>query len=253
VTRGSAGLAALVLPALLTARQIPVIPWTPHDTTRPRPPAVQPGPAPVEPRPAPSDAIVLFEGKDAAQWRAADGGAVRWRLTAGALEVVPHSGDIETVRGFGDCQLHIEWATPTPPEGRDQERGNSGVYLMGLYEIQVLDSYQNRTYADGMAGAVFGQYPPLVNASRPPGDWQSFDIVFHRPRFDANGMLREPATVTVFQNGVLVQDHVVLTGPTAYGKRPPYRAHASRLPLRLQDHGIPVRFRHIWIRDLEPR
>ncbi len=165
--------------------------------------------------------------------------------------MVPHTGDIHTTRGFGDCQLHIEWATPTPPEGHDQERGNSGVFLMGLYEIQVLDSYQNKTYADGMAGAVFGQYPPIVNASRPPGEWQTYDIVFRRPRFDSAGALREPAYVTVLHNGLLIQDHVALTGPTAFRRRPPYQAHADRLPLRLQDHGMPVRFRNIWIRDLE--
>jgi 3-keto-disaccharide hydrolase len=251
VRRGLAGLAALLLPATLGAQQVPVISWAPHDTTRPRPPVVQPGPPPVVPQPAPADAIVLFDGSSTAQWRAAKGGPVPWRVVGGALEVVPHSGDIETVQGFGDCQLHVEWATPTPPEGHDQERGNSGVYLMGLYEIQVLDSYDNRTYADGMAGAVFGQYPPLVNASRPPGQWQSYDIVFHRPRFAAGGALQRPATVTVFHNGVLVQDHVVLTGPTAFGRRPPYHAHAARLPLLLQDHGLPVRFRNIWIRDLE--
>ena len=193
--RGSAGLAALLLPALLAGQQVPAISWAPHDTTRPRPPVVQPGPAPAVPRPAPSDAIALFDGTSVAQWRRAEGGPVGWRVADGALEIVPHSGDIETVRGFGDCQLHVEWATPTPPEGHDQERGNSGVYLMGLYEIQVLDSYENRTYADGMAGAVFGQYPPLVNASRPPGAWQSYDIVFHRPRFDAKGTLLEPAKI----------------------------------------------------------
>jgi hypothetical protein len=151
---------------------------------------------------------------------------------------------------FGDCQLHVEFAEPTPPAGESQERGNSGVYLMGLYEVQVLDSYHNRTYPDGQAGAVYGEYPPLVNASRPPGQWQAYDIVFHGPRFDASGQLLRPARMTIFQNGVLVQDDAVLVGPTANQARPPYKVHPDKLPLQLQDHGNRVRYRDIWIREL---
>jgi hypothetical protein len=148
-------------------------------------------------------------------------------------------------------QLHVEWAAPSPPSGDGQNRGNSGVFLMGRYEVQVLDSYRNTTYPDGQAAALYGQYPPLVNASRPPGEWQTYDIVFRRPRFDANGKLLSKARVTVFHNGVLVQDAVELTGPTAHHARPAYSAHPDRLPILLQDHGDPVRYRNIWLRNLE--
>lgn len=241
-----------VSPVTAAAQGVPTIPWPPHDSTRPLPPVIRPAPGPAAPLSPPSDAVVLFDGTGLAGWRAAqDSGAAGWRVVDGALEIAPGTGDIATLQGFGDCQLHIEWMAPSPRTGEGQEPGNSGVYLMGLYEVQVLDSYQNRTYADGMAGAVYGQYPPLANASRPPGQWQTYDIAFRRPRFDARGQLTAPAYVTVIHNGVLVQDHVALTGPTAHRRRPPYQPHAERLPLRLQDHGQPVRFRNIWIRDLE--
>lgn len=167
------------------------------------------------------------------------------------MEVVAGTGEITTVRAFGDCQLHVEWASPDPPAHTGQDRGNSGVFLMGRYEVQVLDSYGNRTYPDGQAAAIYGQYPPLVNASRPPGVWQSYDIVFRRPRFDERGQLIAPARITVIHNGVLVHDAVILTGPTGHRRRPPYEAHADRLPITLQDHASPVRFRNIWVRDLE--
>jgi hypothetical protein len=223
-----------------------------HSMDRPQPPVVTPAQAGA-PVPAPSDAIVLFNGKDLSQWKAADTtGPARWKVKDGYMEVAAKSGDIETVRGFGDVQLHVEWMTPTPAEGEGQERGNSGVYLMKTFEVQVLDSYQNATYADGAAGSVFGQYPPLVNASRPPGQWQTYDIIFHRPRFDAAGVLQCAARVTVFQNGVLVQSDAVLTGPTAYKRRPPYAAMPDKLPLELQDHEHPVRYRNIWVRELAP-
>jgi hypothetical protein len=166
------------------------------------------------------------------------------------MEVVPGTGSIETARGFGDAQLHIEWRTPTPAKGEGQERGNSGVFLMGRYEVQVLDSYQNVTYPDGQAAAIYGQFPPLVNASRPPGEWQTYDIVFHAPRFDASGKLLSPARMTVLHNNVLVQDNVTLVGPTANRQQPPYSAHPDKLPISLQDHGNPMRFRNIWIREL---
>src|SRR5262249_19770213 len=161
------------------------------------------------------------------------------------------AGAILTKDEFGDCQLHVEWAAPDPPKGRDQGRGNSGVMLFGRYEIQVLDSFENLTYADGQAAAVYGQYPPLVNASRPPGQWQSYDIVFHGPRFGKDEKLLQPARLTMFHNGVLVQNNVELSGPTGHRVRPPYKAHAAKLPLFLQDHGNPVRFRNIWIRQLK--
>jgi hypothetical protein len=166
------------------------------------------------------------------------------------MEVVNDSGSIRTKRGFGDCQLHVEWATPAAATGSGQDRGNSGVFLMDLYEVQVLDSYNSKTYADGMAAAIYGQYPPLVNASRKPGEWQTYDIVFHAPRFDEDGKLVSPARMTVLHNGILVQDNEELTGPTANKARPPYKAHADKLPLSLQDHGHPVRYRNIWIREI---
>jgi hypothetical protein len=170
----------------------------------------------------------------------------------GALEVAPGTGGIETVREFGDVQVHVEWMAPNPPHGEGQDRGNSGVFLMRQYEVQVLDSYHNETYADGQAGSVFGQYPPLVNPIRPPGEWQSYDIVFRRPRFDAAGKVTRPARMTVLFNGMLVQDAVELVGPTSNAERIPYVAHADRLPLSLQDHGHRVRVRNIWVRELEP-
>jgi hypothetical protein len=239
--------AAVVLVAALGFAQIQ---WPVHDMSRPQPPAVTPGPAgPAVP--PPSDAVVLFDGKDLAGWTDAKGQPARWKVENGFMEVVPKTGDIRTAKGFGDCQLHIEWMAPSPAKGTDQDRGNSGVFLMGLYEVQVLDCYGNTTYADGMTAAIYGQYPPLVNACRPPGEWQAYDIVFRRPRFDTDGKLLAPARMTVLHNGILVHDCDVLTGPTAHKARPPYAMHADRLPISLQDHGHPVRFRAIWLRELE--
>jgi 3-keto-disaccharide hydrolase len=223
--------------------------WPQHSMDRPAPPVVSPAP-PAAPAAPPSDAVVLFYGRDLSQWADDSGQAARWKVEKGYVEVVPESGNIHTRQGFGDCQLHVEWMAPVPPRGEGQERGNSGVYLMSRYEVQVLDSYDNRTYADGQAAAVYGQYPPLVNASRPPGEWQSYDIVFHRPRFDAQGKVLSPARLTVIHNGILVQDDVELSGPTANQRRPPYTAHPDALPLLLQNHGNPVRYRNIWIRPL---
>ena len=169
------------------------------------------------------------------------------------MEVVKGTGSIETKQAFGDIQLHVEFRTPTPPEDEGQDRGNSGVFLMGRYEVQVLDSYENKTYPDGQAAALYGQYPPLVNASRPPGVWQVYDIAFQAPRFDAAGKVVTPARATVFHNGVLVQLASELTGPSAHKQRPPYEAHPDKLPIGLQDHSNPMRFRNIWVRELQPR
>ncbi|MBZ5513620.1 MAG: DUF1080 domain-containing protein [Acidobacteriia bacterium] len=226
--------------------------WTIHDRSRPHPPVIIPGTAGTQEAPGkpPSDATVLFDGKDLSMWHSEGNVPAKWKVGDGYFEVVPKTGDLTTNQAFGDCQLHLEWATPSPPHGTDQDRGNSGVYQMGLYEIQVLDSFESETYADGQAGAVYGQYPPLVNACRPPGQWQTYDIIFHGPRFSADGNVVRKARVTVLQNGVLVQDNVELTGPTAHKARPPYRPHPEKLPLRLQDHDHPVRYRNIWIREL---
>ena len=248
--RGLLAFLFLFLPALALA-QVDTR-WKIHDPNRPLPRIVDPGtPSTLEsPGQPPSDAVVLFDGKDLSRWAHKDGSPAKWKVENGYAEVVPKTGYIYTREPFGDCQLHVEFAEPVPPTGEGQERGNSGVFLMGLYEIQVLDSYENKTYADGQAAAVYGQYPPLVNASRPPGQWQSYDILFHGPRFDKSGKRLRLARVTLLHNGVLVQDNVELTGPTAHGSRPPYKPHAEKLPLALQDHENPVRFRNIWIREL---
>jgi len=223
--------------------------WPVHSRDRPQPPVVTPAPA-DQPATPPADAIVLFGGTGLSQWEGDSGQAAPWKVENGYIEIAAGSREIRTRGGFGDCQLHIEWMAPAPPVAEGQNRGNSGVYLMSTYEVQVLDSYDNPTYPDGQAAAVYGQYPPLVNASRPPGQWQSYDIVFHRPRFDPQGNLLQPARVTVLHNGVLVQDNVTLSGPTAHQRRPPYVAHPDKLPIQLQDHGSPVRYRNIWIREL---
>jgi hypothetical protein len=242
--------AALSFAAVTSACAQEIGDWPVHSMERPRPPVVTPGP-PVGPVAAPSDGIVLFDGRDLNAWRARDGSPAPWRVGDGYFEVEPRTGYIRTAQDFGDVQLHIEWATPTPVTGEGQGRGNSGVFFGGgRYEVQVLDSYENPTYADGQAASLYGQHPPLVNASRPPGAWQTYDIVFRGPRFDEGGNLLRPARVTVFHNGVLVQDNVTLTGPTTHQARPPYQAHPERLPIQLQDHGDRVRFRNIWLREL---
>jgi hypothetical protein len=224
--------------------------WPQHSTERPAPPVVTPGA--VGPVGAPSDAMVLFGGSSLDAWQAERGGPARWRVVDGAFEVVAGTGGIKTRQAFGDAQLHIEWMTPAPARGTGQDRANSGVFFGdGRYEVQVLDSYNNATYPDGQAGALYGQFPPLVNASRAPGDWQVYDIVYRRPRFRADGTLERAARFTVFHNGVLVQDAMEPVGPTANRSRPPYSAHADRLPISLQDHGHPVRFRNVWVRELE--
>jgi hypothetical protein len=219
----------------------------PFPPPKSEPRIVTPGKTSADP---PSDAVVLFDGKSLASWRSSDGGPAKWQIRDGYVEVAAGTGDILTADSFGDCQLHIEWATPAVVKGEGQERGNSGVFLMGHYEIQVLDSYDNKTYFHGQAGSVYKQYAPLVNASRPPGQWQSYDIIFRAPRFDEQGKPKERARVTVLHNGALIQNNVEIFGNT-YNDRPAvYTAHAPLEPLRLQDHGNPVRYRNIWIRRL---
>jgi hypothetical protein len=206
-------------------------------------------PAVVDPGPVggpPSDAIVLFDGKDLSKWD----GAQPWKIQDGYA--ISNGNDIRTKQGFGDCQLHVEWATPEKVEGEGQGRGNSGVFLMGLYEVQILDSYQNKTYFDGQAAAIYKQHPPLVNACRKPDEWQTYDIVFEAPRYDPQGGLTRPAFITVLQNGVLVQNHFQIQGETAWDSPPKYKVHPAKLPIQLQWHGNPIRFRNIWIRELPP-
>ncbi len=215
----------------------------------PEPPIVDPGVADG----VPSDAIVLFDGTDLSAWTETDGNPAAWRVEDDAVTVVAGAGDIITRQGFGDVQLHIEWRTPAEVVGEGQGRGNSGVYLMRRYEVQVLDSYDNRTYSNGQAASLYKQHIPLVNASRGPGEWQVYDIVFRAPRFAADGTVKTPAVVTVFHNGVLVQDHVVLRGPTVYIGDPAYEAHSEREPIQLQNHGNPVGYRNIWVRELDDR
>ncbi len=247
-------ISAMLVPAISQMATAQVDPkWKIHDMDRPLPPVVDPGTPSTQDsagRP-PSDAVVLFDGKDLSHWKFGNGTPASWKVENGYMEVEPKSGSIQTRETFGDCQLHVEFREPTPPSGEGQDRGNSGVFLMGMYEIQVLDSYQNRTYADGQSAAIYGQYPPLVNASRPPGQWQSYDIVFHGPRFGKDEKLLKPARVTILHNGVLVQDNVEPSGPTGHHMRPPYKMQPAKLPLSLQAHHNPIRFRNVWIRELK--
>lgn len=221
----------------------------PEDTEvwEPEPEVVTPG---TDQTAAPSDAIVLFDGKDLSAWESMKTGKeAEWIVEDNHATVKPGTGPIQTKQAFGSCQLHIEFRTPAKVEGTGQGRGNSGVFLMGRYEVQILDSYNNRTYSNGQAASVYKQSIPLVNASRPPGEWQSYDIIFHAPAFHANGDLIKAATVTVLHNGVLVQDHFLIRGPSEYIGIPKYKTH-GKTPLQLQDHGNPMSFRNIWIREL---
>lgn len=248
---GMVGAACWLAPLAVLAQPDPQ--WLGHDRSRPAPAVVDAGTASTPDRAgrAPSDAVVLFDGKDLSAWASMDGSPTRWIARDGYMECVQGSGYIRTLECFGDCQLHVEYASPVPASGDGQGRGNSGVFFgLDRYEVQVLDSFGNRTYSDGSAGSVYGQYPPLVNASRPPGQWQSFDILYTAPRFQAGGQLISPARMTVFHNGVLVQNNVELTGPTSWLERAPYSPHPEKTPISLQDHGNPVRYRNIWVREL---
>ena len=206
------------------------------------PPTVVPGEAGAPP----SDAVVLFDGKNLDAWK----GTENWKLENGVM--VSGKGDIRTLKSFGDCQLHIEWSAPTPVKGSGQGRGNSGIFLMDNYELQVLDSFDNKTYFDGQAGAIYKQTPPQVNATKPPGSWNVYDVIWTAPRFEDNGALKSPAYITALHNGVLILNHFELKGDTPFVRPPQYNKHADRLPIRLQDHGDPVRFRNIWVRETKP-
>jgi hypothetical protein len=242
-------------PGSLGYDDTPLIPgsrWRVHDSARPQPRVVTPGTESTQEAPGrpPSDAIVLFDGRDLSGWVGRDGGPAPWKVEHGYMEVVPRSGDIRTRAEFGDCQLHVEWAAPAEVSGSSQGRGNSGVFLMDRYEIQVLDCYDNPTYADGTTAAIYGQYPPLVNACRRPGEWQTYDIIWLAPRFEGERLVT-PAYVTILHNGVVVHYHRALLGPTAHRRVTPYTPHPPVGPLRLQDHNNPVRFRNIWYRPLQ--
>lgn len=231
-------------------------PWAVHDGNRPQPRIITPGTFSSQDQPGkpPSDAIALFDGSDLSKWEADTGQGVptKWIAKDGCMECVPGSGYIRTKDKFGDCQLHVEWAAPTKVEGSSQGRGNSGVFLMGLVEVQVLDNYNNPTYSDGMAGSVYGVNSPMVNALRPPGEFQTYDIIFRRPIWK-DGKEIDPGYVTVFENGVLVQDHTRLEGGTGHMTRSRPEPFPGAGPLKLQDHGNPVRYRNIWYRPLPPR
>ena len=225
----------------------PVLPgqkWKVHDIDRPRPHVVTPGAAAGAP---PSDAIVLFDGKDLSKWAAQ--AKPGWKVQDGYVEVVGGSGDLVSKEKFGNAQIHVEWASPKEITGDSQWRGNSGILLMNHYEIQVLDSYDNKTYADGQAAAIYGQWPPLVNASRKPGEWQTYDIIFEAPAF-ADGKVAKPAYVTVIHNGVVAQHHQEIIGQMAHRIVKPYEPHEPEEPLALQDHDTPVRYRNIWVRRM---
>ncbi len=231
--------------------------WMVHDTNRPVPPVVTPGEATCGDKvgTAPSDAVVLFDCNDLSKWESVKkpGQPAPWKMGDGFFETVKDAGFIRTKEKFGSCQLHLEFATPEKVMGSSQGRGNSGVFLMEMYEVQVLDSYNNRTYADGQCAALYGQAVPLVNASRKPGEWQTYDIIFHKPTFK-NGKVDRKVRFTVFHNGVLVQDNVELQGGTNWiGPHAVtnYVPHGDKGALSLQDHGNPVRFRNIWIRELK--
>ena len=222
-----------------------------HDGTRPQPAVITGASASTQDTPgkAPSDAVVLFDGTDLSKWTAGGGKPAKAKVEDGALVI--SGGTVSTREEFGDSQIHVEFASPNPPKGRDQGRGNSGVMLFGKYEIQVLDSFDNQTYPDGQAAAIYGQYPPLANASRKPGEWQTYDMIFTAPRFKEDGSVETPAYLTMFHNGVLVHNHTPLLGEVAFRALARYSKHGPKGPIVLQDHGNPVRFRNLWVREIK--
>ncbi|UZK66576.1 3-keto-disaccharide hydrolase [Sphingomonas sp. M1-B02] len=252
----AAGLIAMGSPAIAQEkpgfRDTPLLPggkWRVHDADRPHPPVVTPGAVPGAP---PSDAVILFDGTSLDAWRPS---GAEWTLKDGAMTVPPRvQGGGESLlvskQSFGNVQLHLEFRSPNPPTKSSQDRGNSGIWFMQRYELQILDSYRNPTYADGTVGAIYGSQPPLVNPSRPPGEWQQYDVVFERPRFAADGKLVRPAYVTAFLNGVLVQNRQPWPGTTIWRRLAKYEAHGDAAPIQLQDHDSAVSFRNIWVRPL---
>ena len=235
------------IPALAQQKELKLPPEA-TESWEPVPRSVTPG---KENHLPPSDAIVLFDGSSLDNFLSVrSGGKPEWTVENGVMTVKPRTGDIRTKEAFGDVQVHIEWSAPDVVKGEGQGRGNSGIFLMSTYEIQILDSYENRTYSNGQAASVYKQFPPLVNAMRKPQEWNTYDIYFTAPRFNADGMMVSPARVTVVHNGVLVQNNVELKGPTEYIGIPQYKAHADALPIILQDHGDLVSFRNIWVRKL---
>ena len=239
-------------------KDTPLVPgtkWHQHDPDRPQPPVVEPGKEFSEQADSPSDAVVLFDGKDFSKWTGQRSeqnpqGEVRWKIENGFMETTK-TGRIRTKDEFGDFQMHIEFATPQKVEGRGQGRGNNGVMIFGRYEIQILDSYNNLTYPDGMLGSLYGQTPPLVNAARPPGEWQTYDIIFEGPRWDDSGKLTRKASATVLLNGVLIHNKREFLGTTQWKQTGNYnRPHPPKGTIELYEHGNPVRFRNIWIRPL---
>ncbi len=222
--------------------------WHVHDSNRPKPPVITPGKQFSQMAEAPSDAVILFDGKDFSKWQG-DKVEVKWKLENGYMETTS-TGVIRTKDEFGDFQMHLEFATPSVVKGNGQGRGNNGVNIFGRYEIQVLDSYQNETYSDGQASAIYGQKPPFVNASRPPGEWQTYDIIFEAPKFDASGEVVKKAFVTVLHNGAVVHHRQEIYGATNHRSVGDYKGAKARGFIQLYEHGNPVRFRNIWIRPM---
>ena len=236
----------LLLPAILFVASLSTSAFAAeylNGITWEKPAIVTPGQSSADP---PSDAVVLFDGTDASHWKNGE----NWSVKDGAL--VAGKGKITSKEVFGDCQVHIEWSAPTPPKGSGQGRGNSGLFFFDTYEIQILDSYENETYYDGQAGAIYKQTPPMANAMRPPGEWNVYDLLFTAPRFNKDGSLKSPAYITAIHNGVVIQNHFELLGDTPYHRPPAYSKHAEKGPLSIQDHGNPVRFRNIWVREIAP-
>lgn len=238
--------AALLLSSVVSAQERKGDP-TLTEIWNPEPKVVAPGKTSQD---APADAIVLFNGKDFSAWTGKGGKQVEWTIADGAMTVKGGTGEIISKQGFGDCQLHIEWRTPSVVKGSGQGRGNSGIFLMGEYELQVLDSYNNKTYSNGQAGSIYKQLVPLVNASKAPGEWQTYDIIFTAPRFAADGRLQSQARITVIHNGVLIQNNQAIWGGTEFIGIAEYKPHSMKESLVLQDHGDAVSFRNIWIREL---
>lgn len=239
----------VVLPMLMLIFVATAYCQNPEETEvwNPEPRVVKAGNSDIE---APADAIILFDGTSFDEWESQNGGDVEWTLTEDFMTVNPGTGGIKTRKTFEDFQLHIEWSAPTEIDGDGQGRGNSGIFLQGRYEVQVLDNWNNRTYSNGMAGSIYKQHIPLANPAKQPGEWQKYDIFYKAPRFKDNGDVEEPARVTVILNGVLIQNNVEIYGPTEYIGEPSYEAHGPD-SIHLQDHSNLVRFRNIWIRELD--